>query len=124
MSRTLKLLDSLSSRGSSSHVPNESVETAAADDETIAETVRKAVAEHERAYHDADDDATADDDRDEAAGSSASGRSPVGLLGVAAVLALLGYLARKRRRGPDEDHDTDDDHDATDADESTDVDDG
>jgi hypothetical protein len=113
MSIPSKVFESLSSRGSSSHTPDESAETTPVDDDTIAEAVREAVAEHERVYHESDgdttdDDATdgdaTDDDAGEAADSSASGRSPVGLLGGAAVLALLGYLARRRRRGPDEDH--------------------
>jgi hypothetical protein len=108
MSIPSKVFESLSSRGSSSHTPDESAETTPVDDDTIAEAVREAVAEHERVYHESDGDATdddaTDDDAGEAADSSASGRSPVGLLGGAAVLALLGYLARRRRRGPDEDH--------------------
>lgn len=88
----------------------------AVDDETVTEVVREAVAEHERTYHDVDDDATADDgETDE---PSASDRSPVGLLGGAAVLALLGYLARKRLRDADDEHRQENhgrDRDATDA---------
>ncbi len=106
MSRTSRVFDSLYSRESSSNPTEESVETTAVDDDTITETVREAVAEHERTFHDAEDPSV--DDPDGAERSVDSGRSPVRVLGVAAVLALLGYLARKRRRGPDGDRDATD----------------
>lgn len=124
MSRPSNVFESLYSRGSSSQSPNGVAETTAVDDEAVAKTVREAVhealAEHERTYHDADED-TNRDAADETDDPSASGRSPVGLLGGAAVLALLGYLARKRRRDTGDSH-HDDSHarDATD-DESTDA---
>jgi hypothetical protein len=119
MSRTSKVFDSLYNRRTGSETADESADTDESSDpaesttfdrEGIAAAVDAALAEYVHDERDGDHETVEADDGpvDE---PSAAGRSLARFLGGATLLALLGYVASRRRRTQ---HDSERDDNATD----------